>query len=175
MASPEWPPEEVEAIQPDVWRKHQAPAGNIVELPSGQKARLRRLGVQRLAALGVLSNTDLLTSLVDKKHINRVKGSPELDEESLMGDPEGMMKALAMVDQIVIATVIEPRLSPSPADDQEPRDESKMYVEDVDLTDKMFILNYTIGRSKDLESFRREFDESVRGLGDLQAGGSSSE
>jgi hypothetical protein len=55
------------------------------------------------------------------------------------------------------------------------RDPSLLYVDEVDLEDKMFILQYALGGTRSLERFRREFADGVRPLSSGEDVGNSSE
>lgn len=44
---------------------------------------------------------------------------------------------------------------------QDERDEDVLYTDIVDMDDKMFIFNYVVGGSTDLEQFRQEYGDSL--------------
>lgn len=51
--------------------------------------------------------------------------------------------------------------------DLDAREDDVLYTDDVDLEDKMFIFNFVVGGSADVEQFREEFGD---GMDSLQAG-----
>lgn len=132
--------------------------------------RVRRPGVQGLIAAGVLDSFDSLTGLVQSEHLDRVDGKNDRkkdtkEEMALLKDQkENIMKALALVDKVVLYCVVEPKLLP--VSDGE-RDDEKLYVDDVDLDDRMFILQFALGGSSDLETFRKGTAESVASVAAL--------
>ncbi len=118
--------------------------------------RVKRPGVQGLIAAGVLDSFDSLTALVQSEHIDRVNGVQEkrqAERALLMEDKESLVKALEMVDRVVTYVVVEPKLTMPPKNESE-RDPDVTYTDEVDLDDRMFILQFVLGGTRDLESFR---------------------
>lgn len=159
-----------------------------ITVPSGQRALVRRPGVHGLVAAGVLDHVDSLTAIVGEKHIKRVKGKPaatEIDVKSLAKDGKRLAESLDIIDKIVCHIVLKPSIEPTPvcqvcnknlewhawADakevDHQPViefDDGVIYASMIDLEDKMFLLNFAVGGTRSLESFRGESDELVAGL-----------
>lgn len=176
--------------QPTTWGATPATSGigvaEDVVVPSGQRALVRRPGVQGLVAAGILDHVDSLTAIVGEKHINRAKGkAPEVNMKSLAKDPKQLSQALDLIDKVVCHIVLKPSLQMSPkclvcnnnqewhawedADkvDHSPvieREDGVLYVGDVDLEDKMFLLNFAVGGTRDLESFRKQSSELLDGV-----------
>lgn len=48
------------------------------------------------------------------------------------------------------------------------RDNGLLYADEVDLQDRIFIMNYAVGGTRDLERFRSEHGESVARISDVQ-------
>ncbi len=120
--------------------------------------RVRRPGVQGLIAAGVLDSFDSLTALVQSEHVDPNEGkSPqkklEEDADLIKNHKKEILTALEMVDKVVLYCVVEPKVSAPPAPGQE-RDPELLYVDDIDLDDRMFILQFVMGGTRDLESFR---------------------
>jgi hypothetical protein len=76
---------------------------------------------------------------------------------------DNVEKILEVVDKVTCYVVIQPAVMPVPEDGAE-RDDEFVYIDQVDLEDKMFILNFAVGGTRDLERFRQEVGESLRGL-----------
>lgn len=152
------------AIKVTTWGKNK---GEFHELtvPSGQDCLVRRPGVEALIELGLLDKVDGLTGLVDQKHIKRVKGEKTVDVESLAKDKGSLLAVIKTVNEIVVHVVVEPELHPIPVAGEDgtvpARDLDLVYVDDVDLNDKMFIFQYAIGGSSDLEPFREQSKQNV--------------
>lgn len=140
-----------------------------LECPSGQWCLVRRPGIQGLIKNGVLHSIDQLTALVQTETIPKAEGRPQVSAEALMADPKKIESALEMMDKIVMFTVIEPKLHPVPANDED-RDDDLVYIDDVELDDKSFIMNFAVGGSADLQRFR---EESALSLGSVPHGVSS--
>jgi hypothetical protein len=142
---------------------------------------VRRPGPQGLIRLGLLDNLDQLTSLVSKKIDElggKVKSSNEVDAETvkaLAANKEQLQAAMDLVDKVVCGVVVEPRVYLVPVEDDKgvtpPREPDRLYVDEVDLEDKVFILNFAVGGSSDFTSFREQsaaYVESVVAIQDLQ-------
>lgn len=163
-------------------------AERLVDLtvPSGQLCSVRRPGVEGLIRQGLLKKTDSLTSLVDNKHIKRVKGQQQINVSSLMQDMDALLNVMDTVDQIISYVVVQPHLVrpvktvPVLDDEQSEAGETKevpleeherqadvIYTDYVSIEDRMFIFQYAVGGSKDLEQFRKRFNESAGGLASL--------
>jgi hypothetical protein len=156
-----------------------------ITVPSGQRALVRRPGVHGLVAAGILDHVDSLTALVGEKHIKRVEGKPQVDVKALSQDGKRLAESLDVIDKIVCHVVLKPIITPTPnckvcnknlewhawADakevDHSPDIEFEkglIYASQVDLEDKMFLLNFAVGGTRSLESFRGESDELVASL-----------
>lgn len=145
-----------------------------LELPSGQLCQVRRPGVQGLVQLGLLDKVDSITSMVDQKHIKRVRGQKTIDQKSLMTDPKALMDAMTTIDKILTHVVVQPKLKLSFVEvdgqiiqiEESEYEDGVIYTSMVGIEDKMFIFNYAVGGSKDLEKFRERIGESVSSLDD---------
>lgn len=147
-----------------------------LEVPSGQTCQVRRPGVQNLVRLGLLDQTDFVTSMINEKHIKRVKGQSTINTKSLMADPESLIKAMATIDKVLCYVVVQPQLKLAmkvvdgkeqelPESEYEP---GVIYTSMIDLNDKMFVFQYAVGGSKDLEKFRDRIGESLSSMDDVQ-------
>lgn len=166
---------------PTVWGQ---PQFQDLTVPSGQLCQVRLPGVQQLIAAGVIDSADTLTSLVDQKHIKRVRSKTagkapekEIDTQSLMKDPENLKKLFTLMDQVAIHMVVQPEVVSclKEVTDAEgntetivipyaDREQDRVYSDQIDMIDKMFIFQYAVGGGSDVESFRKQFGEAVGGL-----------
>lgn len=160
-------------------------------MPSGQLAQVRRPGIQQLISAGVLDSADTLSTLVDQKHIKRVKGKPAgIDASSLLKDPKNMLSVLELVDKVVAHMVVKPEVqrpvtpnleSPkdgAPKDEasnphtralrDEERDPEVVYTDQIDMVDRMFIFSYAVGGSTDVERFRSGLDQAMGSMADSE-------
>lgn len=156
-------------------------AESTVELtvPSGQMCLARRPDPAQLAEDGLLHKLDGLTSLVDQKHVSRkAKGgknsaqSQRMNDDmalaNLAKDPEKLSAALKAIDQIVLKTVLKPSLQ-IPPEDWEDREDGVVYLDTVGIEDKMFLVNFAVGGTRDIASFRTELKERVDNLANVES------
>lgn len=147
-------------------------------MPSGDTALVRRPGVQGLIKMGLLDSLDSLTSLVQTEHFDRVAETKKA-VKAMSENAEAIRSGLDLMDRVVIGCVIEPKIYPVPVyppdhekagqevpDDE--REQSAAYVDWVDLDDKSFILQFVVGGSSDLAAFRKERDELMDDVPNVQ-------
>lgn len=158
-----------------------------VTVPSGQLCQVRRPGLEALMREGVLPRIDKLTNLVDQKHVKRVREPHKammesIDVDSLSSDQEALMDLLSVVDKVVEAIVIQPKIVRPIVRDAEgeavlnsqgeeqiippsDREQGVIYTDYVDMEDRMFLLNYAVGGSRDLEQFRKQLEDASGSVG----------
>lgn len=142
-----------------------------IEVPSGQLCQVKRPGVQGLIAAGVLRDVDQLTGLVNSKHIERVEGKADIAQselEAFARDPEAVNHALHLVDRVICYMVVQPKVYMTPNDPTN-RKRDVVYADMVDLEDKMFLFNYAVGGTRDIERFRGESGGIMGSLDDGEA------
>lgn len=163
--------------------------GVDLTVPSGSLCRVRRPGVQGLMKIGVLDSLDQLTSWVAMGPLQPDKPQGGLSAEQILdlaSRKDDLEAGLALVDKVVEYVVLQPRLlRPIRRDEhtREPiltedgkeiplpeadRDPEQIYTDDVDMEDRMFILQFCVGGSSDLERFRKEWEGSMGSLAALQ-------
>lgn len=141
-----------------------------VALPSGNTARLRRADLQTFISLGIIPNSML--KIVQKQIERSRKGKPQNEEkvsqefEAMIEDPQKLADVIMLADNITVYVVVEPKVLPVP-DDEEDRDAEALYIDEVDMGDKMFIFNWAMGGSPDAETF---LDEPTKDVGSVSAG-----
>jgi len=161
----------------NVWASN-APStmGELRTLPSGQTCRARRVQIEDLVSLGILEQADSLTSLVDTKHVRKVRGGkgPDRDEinlESVLKDSKALHTMIGLADKAMPVVVLDPpvALHYRTNDDgstamlgeierRRMREERPglVFTDQIDLFDKMELLNWAMGSMGGLESFRDE-------------------
>lgn len=154
-------------------------------LPSGNVARVRRVGPEAFLTQGIMP--DSITPIVEKA-IHSKKGLKPQQQADMAKDPKQIGALMEMLDRTLCYAVVEPRVSMPPvccvcqepdtldiAAHQEgdesyheflpmPREEGVLYADRVDLEDKMFVMNFVVGGTRDLERFRREFGAGMAGV-----------
>jgi hypothetical protein len=146
-------------------------------VPSGQRCLVRRtLDIKQMVENGIINKIDTLTALVDNKHVSRkAKGgknsakSQDMQNDvvlkKIMNDPVKFAELLETTDKIVIAIVVMPQLHEAPENDSD-RQENIVYIDTVDLEDKLFLVNFAVGGTRGVAKFRRELQQSVERLAD---------
>lgn len=156
----------------DVWLSGGIGGTEDLQTPSGQWCLVRRPGIQGLMQAGVLRNIDSLSALVSEKHLKRPqdrkkkgkpKGSEQIDIASVMADPKALDNIMHTVDRVVCHCVVKPEVQMTPNDTTR-RKSGVVYADMIDIVDKMFIFNYVVGGTRDLERFRGDLDESLGSL-----------
>lgn len=143
---------------PNVWLANGLGGTEDVLLPSGQLVLVRRPGVEGLIKAGVLKDLDSLSALVSEEHIDRAEGKAKVDIQAMVNDEERMANINRVVDKVVCYCVLKPEVHPTP-DDVTLRKPGVVYANMIDIVDKMYLFNYVVGGTRDLESFRGELDE----------------
>ena len=165
------PTNEPEPVINQVWAQAQAVnTAATLTLPSGQVCKAKRLGMEGILTAGLLGDADSLTAYVGRKHVRKVKGGKGPDVETvnvrtIAQDPEALKRVVFLVDRATPHIVAEPtvhlhlefldeggtRMIPP-----EERVEGGIYTDMIGLEDKMFLFQFAVGGSGDLERFRSE-------------------
>jgi hypothetical protein len=178
------------------WRRRQEAVA--VDLPSGVRCLARRVGMQVFLEMGVIPN--YLQPIVNQV-IREKQYLPPEQQKEIMEDPKMLLQTAAMMDRALVMTVIEPEVLLPPGcvtcgkymdfeandihnrmsdnythDYEQPtRDEDSMYADEVDLMDKVFLFQWSVGGGADLETFRQGFSQSMESLADIEGTGVASE
>lgn len=141
-------------------------ATNAIELdlPSGNTCLVIRPGVQGLIKHGLLDSLDTLTSLVQINHID--SKDPKAMAKAVNDfaqDPKKILEASRIIDQVLCYVVHEPKVLMPPESDSE-RDPGSLYADEVDEEDKLFIFQYVVGGTRDIESFREQSKKLMDGI-----------
>ena len=135
-----------------------------LELPSGNVCLVRVMGAQAFLSAGNIPNAlmPIVQQALEQAQKGRAPSDTDVEQvmANLAEDPEKLMQVFDMADAIVIKTVIEPPVAPVPAEG-EARSEDVLYVDEVDVEDKMFIMQFAMGGTRDLERFRSEVTANV--------------
>lgn len=170
------------------WKGKVTVDGVDLLLPSGNVIRLRKISPQTFLSSGLLP--DPLSQIVHKA-IHSKKGLPPSKVKEMSQDPKQIQSSLEMFDRVLSYVAIEPAIPMPPpcvecgeyanvdgrhlkGDDEfahaykeGPRTDGVLYADMVDLTDKIFIFQYSLGGVSDLEKFRAELPRGLGGLSHL--------
>jgi hypothetical protein len=170
---------EVSSVQG--WKKSSEAKGLTgkpipLEVPSGNVALVRPVGLQVFFELGMIPNTllTIMGTILDKAKGGKKVSEREVNKalEGIQADPERIVDIIRMADAITVHCVIQPQVEPVPERGVE-RDEDTLYVDEVDLEDKMFIMNFAFGGARDLEPFRTKLTKHVGSVSPVQDLGNS--
>lgn len=135
------------------WKKVPDP----IELPSGKFMVVSNTSLMTFIQTGQIPNT--LMSVVTGA-VNSKKKSQKDTMDEIMSKPEELAKMFEAVDKFVTLVAIEPKVHMAPAAGTS-RDDSLLYTDEIDMGDKMFLFQRSVGGTTDLESFRRELASGV--------------
>lgn len=158
------PEETLEVSSASEFKKGQA--GKVMRLPSGQVVRARRVELKTFLRQGQIPNglLSIVQGAIDK-------GKTQ-DAQALMAganiDLDKVAEMYEMVDMVVQAVVIEPKIHPLPthSDDgveltteeeiKAAKKDDLVYTDDIDDESKMFLFQYSTGGTDDVATFREE-------------------
>jgi hypothetical protein len=162
---------------PTAWGSKNSRAATIdLTVPSGQRCRVRTVGVPGLIEAGILANVDSLTSIVATEFVKKDENDNPIIDIPGITDSEGAIKSIMEVmDKVTCLAVVEPHVYEVPMVHTDPDDEDspliegeriegRVYVDTVDDEDKVFIFQAVVGGTQDLEQFRERVTELVGGL-----------
>lgn len=165
------------------WQSQVNIDGQDLPLPSGNVCRARNISPQAFLSSGIIPNP--LMAII-RKAINEAQGLPPKELEKMMGDDKMLVAALQLFDRMLVYVIIEPVVKMPPpcrqcggyANTNEhsmdnpdahrynegDRDPNVLYADVVDMEDKVFIAQWCLGGTSDLELFRQQ---SADGVADL--------
>jgi len=165
------------------WKKDKEEKDFELKVPSGHTCLVRRPGPEIFVRQGMIPNSlmAIIMPLLDDAKAEGAKGdvSPIPDsalaemQNELVNDPSKFADMVTMVDNITLACVIAPPLAPTSrraeiqmdsaltTDEKEELTQNTLFIDDVDFEDKMFIFQYVVGGTADLERFRLGTEQVV--------------
>lgn len=163
--------------------------GATLELPSGLVVMAKRVDMQTLLVQGNVPNP--LMEVVEAS----LKRGQKADIAQMVGVEEGELdldtirEMYDMANLVVIRSVISPPIHPVPNEDdvaeynaklvepkeddiiedpEELRDDSLLYIDEIDEEDKMFIFQWAQGGVSDVATFREEARADMAALAEIQ-------
>lgn len=156
-----------------------------LDLPSGNTCLVVRPGIQGLIKHGILDSLDTLTGLVQSELIDAK--DPKKVQQAAMAfaqRPDDLLAAMDLMDKVIEYVVKEPGVvRPIRRDDNgEPilldgkeipltdseRDDETLYTDEVDMDDRLFIFQFVVGGTRDLETFRAQRAAMLGGVPNVQ-------
>jgi hypothetical protein len=148
---------DMEVTKASDWAQSVAPVGTKVLLPSGNVCLAYNPGIEAFIQTGAIPNA-LMPAVMEA--INSGKGIEPSKAQEMSEDPEMLRQILDFADAATVQAVLEPEVQHVPEDGK--RKPGILYVDKVDIADKMFLLQWVIGGTRDLERFR---EQSASALG----------
>lgn len=136
----------------DVWARRKTHGGDIFTCPSGQTCRIQPLTPEGLLVSGILDDISSLESLAQQL-VDKAEGTPPGKPNlSDLPDREDLAKLLKVINAIIPLAVIEPVVlhDPIPPATME---EGKLYASDIDLADRMAIMQHSLRGIENLARF----------------------
>ncbi len=154
--------------------KAKGAEGYELEVPSGNVALVRPVGMQAFLDRGMIPNS------LREIAMEAIKGKKKMDLKVEDLDEEQITNMISLFDSVTVYCVIKPEVETVPlwtSEDAEDgncsadavglpvpmrqRDPDLLYVDEVDLPDKMFIFQFACGGTRSVEQFREEYARSM--------------
>lgn len=160
------------------WKKSGGTVGGTYELkvPSGHTCLVKRPGPEMFAQQGLMPNSllEIVMPLIERAQEEGKTGdsTPMPDasmaelQKQILNDPVKIADMITSVDNITVFCVLQPKVWPVSKRDEVLADPDiaedvkeatlaeYLFVDEVDFADKMFIFQYAVGGSANLERFR---------------------
>ena len=152
----------------DISAFKQRAQGVTLPLPSGLAVKAKRVELKTFIKQGNVPNP--LMGIVNEA----LEKGQAADVEKIVGGGDGevdldmIREMYEMVDSVVVASIVEPKVHPDPEEDEE-ADDDLLYVADIDDEDKMFIWQWALGGTSDVETFRLEARADMDAVAQIQS------
>ena len=146
--------------------------GELMQMPSGLIARVRRPGMIALLQAGMIPNS--LMPFVEKALEKGAQGQTVSQEELFPGEIKGdfIREMMDLYDKVTMFVVVEPALLPNPVgpgNEELPSqewpthdgDRELAYIGWVPFEDKEFIFNYAVGGTRDVQRFQDDLQANA--------------
>lgn len=140
------------------WKQKKEPT----LLPSGKYMVLKHTSLATFLQTGSIPNS--LMQMIQAAMGDKSGKKVEVEVAKMLEKPEGLKDLFEAVDSFMCATAVEPRVYPTPTDEAARRDEL-LYVDEIDLDDKMFVFTRAVGGVEEVAPFRAK---PASGVGRVQ-------
>lgn len=162
---------DMEVTSMEAWLSPAEEEGVKLLLPSGKVCLARNPGMDLFIEQGMVPNR--LLPLVQEA-IREGRGLPPKQVEEISEDLDGIADVVLFANRVLCHCVLEPEVEMPPvwtdedrhnglchdrqvgAPAKRKRQKGVLYADMVDLDDRLFILQWCVGGTKDLERFRQE-------------------
>lgn len=126
--------------------------------PSGQLCQMRKLKPEALVGTDLLDKITRLPAFADEA-IRQAEGQPPTADK--MPSKEDLAALISVLDELLPMVVVQPTLWPNPdpkAEKEEDRERvsGRVYVSDVDLVDRVAIMEKAMEGVAKMDNFRKE-------------------
>lgn len=136
------------------WKKKRQDTFEI-EFPD-QVVLVRKLGIKEIIKAGLINDLDAFTGQLLP---DGTKSGDDVNPNQIildaMKDEKKFSQFEETVDKVVMICVVEPKVYSVPPADHE-RDENKVYVDEIDIEDKMTIFGHCFSGMGDMSRFPGE-------------------
>lgn len=179
--------------QASQWKGKSKALASPLTVPSGNVCLVKRPGLEVFLQKGVVPNS--LLALLQKAAAGKGIEDKMLQKGlgDLLADPEKLVELTGFADAVLMECVVEPHVWPVPlwtiedaaANSCDPdevgmkvpdhkRNPDRLYVDYVEMQDKMFVFNWAVGGDASVENFREEQGKLVESLSDGEDVGNDS-
>lgn len=163
---------------PTVWGNEESGMGVTREVtcPSGQVILCRRPGPEQLMLEGVINDLDTLTSIVDSELIPQAENGKKkaVDAKALAGNTDLLERMTHVMNRVACAVVVEPQVE-YPPNDITRRKKNTIYADMISIEDRTFIMQFAMGGTADVETFRQEARARSGSVGAVEEDGEETE
>jgi hypothetical protein len=118
-------------------------------VPSGQLCQMRKLQPEELAEKGILDKITRLPALAQEQ-IDQAEGKPPTLTKA---EADALPELLSVLSLLLPLVVVQPELWPEPAEGEE-RVAGRVYVRDVELADRIAIMERALEGVAKMDNFR---------------------
>lgn len=145
--------EDLEITDVSRWKAQSGKSARKLKLPSGFVCLVRNPGMMFFLTQGMIPNSliDFITKVMSgtEEETEITAGVQDLLKEGKLGD------MIELARTVCVHALVKPECLPAP-EDEEQRDKDKLYADELDEDDMMFIFNWVAGGTHDLERFQGE-------------------
>lgn len=162
------PRKQLAPTQVSDWKKN---VRRPIELPSGKVALLNNPGMPAFLKSGLIPNSliPIVTEALQQGQPPSGGASKKNPLADLKPDMTMVAEILIFMDNVTVECFVEPQVHPTPGQGckhcggvEEEREDDRLYVDEIDMDDKSFVMNWAVGGTSDLKTFR---SQAARGLG----------
>lgn len=134
-----------------------------LELPSGNICLAINKGMKVFLEQGKVPNS--LLEIVNDA-VEGASGKAKKKISEAVEDKNLLADFVELMDTILVSCVMDPLIMPVPRNEDGTYNEDEkhpdlLYADDVDLEDKMFVFQWCVGGTKDVERFRKEYNAAL--------------